>query len=792
MSLLPQRRHYVAVFLVSLALLMLEISMARILTVALVSHYAFVAVSLAMFGLGLSGLVIYLLPSRFPASRVDEQLPLFASLFGVASALALLAFLHLQVLQEVSRYGYLSLSLAYTVLAVPYFLGGLCISLAMTHFSSRIASVYFADLVGASAGCLGVVAALQMVPAPQVVLVVAVTVTAAASVFSVGRRHAPLAHAGTVLAAGLLVAGFTTDLFTMRYVKTWDMRYAKTELWNAFSRVAAFELPGNAAQILPMKEPSAHYEGGPYPPSLMLDIDGAAWTPMMGWDGKLESIQFLRDSVLYLAHHMKPAAKTLVIGTGGGRDLLAGLAFGQPSILGLEINPLMRRMVEEEYGDYTSRPYSRPGVEVVIDEARSRLTSMTDTFDIIQLSLIDTFSLNASGGFVFSENYLYTTEGFDEYLDHLNPDGVLSLTRYFVPAYPLEILRLVSMSRDAWERRGIRDFASHVVVLRQNLNATMLVKKSPWTSAELEHVRELSGRLNAEMLYVPGVAGGHPDITALITTPDWRSYCAAHAFHIDPPTDDAPFFFNFLRREVEIAEDDPFYFLRAWNDALKLMYRLMGVVTVIASLFFLTPLAFFARQRTHRIRAVVAAPLLLYFACLGYGFLMIEIPLLQRFVLFLGYPVYALAVVLFALLLFSGIGSLTVGWSDAPPMPRLTRVLLGIVALSVAYVGGVPWAISWFLGSPILVRIAITVALLAPIGLLLGMAYPLGISVLREHGEELVPWAWGLNGVMSVVASVIAVFIGSRIGFTAAFLTGVAAYAVALVCMQAATRLSRT
>jgi hypothetical protein len=218
------------------------------------------------------------------------------------------------------------------------------------------------------------------------------------------------------------------------------------------------------------------------------------------------------------------------------------------------------------------------------------------------------------------------------------------------------------------------------------------------------------------------------------------------------------------------------------------MYALMVVVSLIAIVFFLGPLALFARGRGGTVGVSTAAPLLFYFACLGYGFLMIEIPLLQRFVLFLGYPVYALAVVLFALLLFSGLGSLFVGRVTRPPRAVLARVVSGIVLLSLAYVVGVPSIIRHFLGVPIAGRIAITVGLLAPIGCLLGMAYPLGIRILRSFGEELVPWAWGLNGVMSVVASVVAVFIGSRIGFTAVFLTGVAAYVLALGSMLLAMR----
>lgn len=788
MSLLPERRHYLAIFFVSLSLLMLEITVARILTVALFSHYAFVAISLAMFGLGLSGLVIYLFPERFPAARVDEQLTTFASLFGLATALSVLVFLRIHVVQELSPLGFVTLGLAYTVLAVPFFLGGLCVSLLMTHFSTRIAPIYFADLVGASVGCLGVVTALGLAPAPQVAVVIAMVITGATLLVALGGAgRTGLALASTAVVTLLVVLGFTTNLYTMRYVKQRTETYSEYEAWNAFSRVSAFGMDRNAAQILPIKDPPEKYAGGNYPSTKMLDIDGAAWTPMMGYNGDPASIQFLRDSVLYVAHGIRPNARVLVIGTGGGRDLLAALAYGQRSILGIEINPLMRHVVEERYGDYSGHPYTRPGVEVIIDEARSRLSSLDRTFDIIQLSLIDTFSLNAAGGFVFSENYLYTVEGFREYFAHLSDDGILSLTRYFVPVYPLEILRLVGMARAAWEAEDATRFQDHVVILLQGLNTTMLVKKTPFVESELTALRERVGPMALQVLYAPWAPdAGHPDVTKLVTTADWRGYVAAYPFFIHPPTDDRPFFFNFLRGLVPKGVTDPFNFMRMWNDALILMYMLIAVVSVIAVLFFVVPLVTFGR-RPHRIQATIAAPLLLYFACLGYGFLMVEIPLLQRFVLFLGYPVYALAVVLFALLFFSGIGSLLSARFGARPRSVLLTVLVAIVALSLVYLVAVPRVIDALLGVPIAARIAITVGLLAPIGLLLGMAYPLGITVLRGYGEELVPWAWGLNGVMSVVASVVATFIGSRIGFSAAFLTGVGAYALGLAAMAFAT-----
>jgi len=791
MNHLPQRRHYLAVFFVSLALLMLEITVARILTVALYSHYAFVAISLAMFGLGLSGLVVYLMPKRFPAERVDEQLTTFLSLFGLTAAVSVLTFLHINVLQEISLAGLASLGLAYAVLTIPFFFGGICISLLMTHFSSRIASIYYADLVGASLGCLGVVTALGLLPAPQVAVVIAAVASLTALVVAIGAgRRTSLAAGSTVIVGVLLALSFTTDLYTMTYIKKRTERYSEVETWNSFSRVSAFHDTRNAAQILPMRSNWKEYEGGPYPTTKMLDIDGAAWTPMMGWDGNPASIQWLKDSVLYVAHEIKPDAKVLVIGTGGGRDLLAAIAYNQPSILGLEINESMRYIVEDLHADYAGHPYTYPTVEVVIDEARSRLSGMDRSFDILQLSLIDTFSLNAAGGFVFSENYLYTVEGFQEYFQHLTPDGVLSITRYMVAQYPVEVLRTVAMARAAWEAEGIGAFSDHIVVLRQDLNTTMLVKKSPFTKEELAKLVERAAHLNAQVMWAPGVQPpGNLEIARVISSPEWRDYMDSYPFFIDPPTDDRPFFFNFLRGMLPDNVDDPFNFLSMWNDALKLMYMLMGVVTAMAVLFFSIPLLTFGRGQLHKIDVTTAAPLLLYFACLGYGFLMIEIPLLQKLMLLLGSPIYALAVVLFALLFFSGNGSLLSERLTGDPLKSLQKVLLSIVALSCVYIAVLPSVIDVLLGTSIFVRIGVTVLLLGPLGLLLGMAYPLGITILRTFGEELVPWAWGLNGVMSVVASVVAIFIGSRIGFTAAFMTGVAAYVVALGAITLATRL---
>jgi hypothetical protein len=774
---------------------MLEIIVARVLSVALASHFAFVAISVAMFGIGLSALVVYLLPDYFRADRLDHQLTAYTCGFSVSTALSMFLFLHIQVAQELSFQGFWTLSLAYSLLAVPFFFAGICISLLMTHFSSRIGRIYCADLIGASLGCIGVVAAMQTIPAPVVAVLIAVVVAATALCFALmaspRRLGAPLAS--LLVVGAILIGGGATGHLRMKFIKNWDHHYGEYEVWNAFSRVSVFPSKLRAAQHVQIKEAMQAPDADRSPETKLIDIDGGAWTPMMNFRGDAAALGFLRESVMYSAHHVKPNASVLIIGTGGGRDILAARAFGQPSILGIELNPSLRHVVQERFGDYSGRPYTLPGVEVIIDEARSRLSTLDRVFDIIQISLIDTFALNAAGGFVYSENYLYTREAFEEYFQHLTPDGILTVTRYFVDRYPLEILKLAGLTRAAWSASGIADPSKHIVVLGQGIHFSVLAKRSPFTGEEVASLAAVARQNGMVVLFNPGSSGDDMGLATMLTTPDFRGFVDAHPYQIAPPTDDRPFFFNLLRGRLAAGDvpdraNDPFLFMRLWNDAVLLMYLLIAVVSTLAAVFFFGPLLFARRSQVNRIGGAATVPLLLYFACLGYGFMMIEVPLLQRFVLFLGYPVYSLTVVLFALLLSSGIGSLLSARFTAEPRAALARVLATIIVVSGAYVYIVPATVQALLGMPIAVRMAVTVALLIPLGLVLGMAYPLGIALLREGREQLVPWAWALNGALSVVASVWAIFLGSRVGFTAALLTGIAAYGVALVAVLVAPR----
>ena len=444
----------------------------------------------------------------------------------------------------------------------------------------------------------------------------------------------------------------------------------------------------------------------------------------------------------------------------------------------------MGHIVNGVYGDYSGRPYTQIGAEVIFDDGRSYVRRSQEHFDVIQLSLIDTFSLNASGGFVFSENYLYTTEAFEEYFRHLTDQGILSVTRYFVPKYPVEILRLLAMVSAAWRAEGVTDPAQHIVVLNQGFNGTLLAKRTPFTAEEIDKLKALAAENHINVLYTPGSTDGHREIRDLLTSADPAGYIEGYPFLIYPPTDDRPFFFHFLRGrlpEEPSKQDDPFVFLIQWNHALALMYLLIFIVAGLAGVFFFgsAPAAGAAwdEQRAGTTRRTAAAVLRLSRLRL-HGHrdpahaAADPVPRLP------GLRARRGAVRAAALLRCRRAAQQPV--RRRQPARRHTRAdgRRGAVVALRLLPARHPAPDDRI---PIAMKIVVSVLLLAPIGMALGMAYPLGITILRRVSEGLVPWAWGLNGALSVVASVFAIFISSRVGFTATMITGSITYFVALM-----------
>jgi len=479
-----------------------------------------------------------------------------------------------------------------------------------------------------------------------------------------------------------------------------------------------------------------------------------------------------------------------VIGPGGGRDLVSALVFGARQVDGVEINPIIADdVMRNRFREYSGGIYTHPRVRIVIDDGRSFVRRTPDHYDIIQASLVDTWAATAAGAYTLTENTLYTVEAFNDYLDHLNDDGVLTITRWV-----LDGLRLISLAQAACESRGW-DAASRLAIVQQDRVATFLLKKTPFSAGEVALLKSEADRLGFRVLYAPSINGARPIMAAdewvdgvntgvyakLIGATNRAQFLDQYGDDISPTTDDRPFYFHTtkLKDQFQVAFGRSMLF----GNGLSALLTLTGISAALVVLFVVGPLA------------VVGGPLprgwfgwLAYFGALGAGFMLIEVSVLQRFVLLLGHPVYSLTVTLFSLLLGTGVGA---AWSRRVKDEALARsasvALLLVAAVGVFVIAAVTPVISWAIPFARAARIAIAVGLLAPIGMLLGIPMPTGLRLLQARAPEMVTWAWGINGALSVLGATLAIFIAMNWGFRVTLLAASTTYLMGFVALRAAT-----
>jgi predicted membrane-bound spermidine synthase len=646
----------------------------------------------------------------------------------------------------------------YGAAALPFFFSGCVITLAITVWAAQISRLYLFDLAGAALGCLALVPLLGTLGAIDTVLLVAAIALAGGWLLSRRRWLVPLLG----LALVVLAYNHATGRIALRESKGLSEEGIVFSRWNSFSRVTVAETAD--------------------PDRMLIFIDSDAATVLFKDGADRGRYPELRDRIEGLAYHLGASPKALIIGPGGGVDVIIARQHGARDVTAVEINPLVARDVvsSEPFRSFSGRLFEQDGVRLVVDEGRSFLRRSRERYDLIVATMVDTWAATAAGAFALSENNLYTVEAFGDYLERLTPDGILSMTRWH--QYPPDqLLRIISLSRVALDARGVEDHWRHFIIVRGPredmplTTATVLIKRSPFTEGEVAQAEAFARRLQLEILYTPRMRPPN-DLTRLITAPNpavlWRSFPS----DISPTTDDSPFFFQTVRLEKMLQKRWTRGEWRRTNLGTLVLFGLVGITSFVVVAFILGPLLL-VRGRLSETAHRGRLPFLLYFACLGAGFIVVEVVLIQKCVLFLGHPAYALTVVLFAILLFSGIGSLLSGRLPDPGLAgRLRWVLVSVVALvvlSVLTLSPIFYALV-HLAAPW--RVLITVGALAPLGLALGMPMPTGIRLLHARAPELIPWAWGVNGAASVLGSVGAVALAMVVGFDLALLIGAGLY----------------
>jgi spermidine synthase len=779
---------FAGVSLVSAALLMTELALTRIFSVTMYYHFAFLAISIALFGLSASGVYVFLTRRLLARWSAGHVLATHALAYAVLTTASLAVLLRLRVGLNYSFHNLVLMLAIYALAALPFFAGGSVLSLAVSRLSARINLVYAADLGGAALGCLLLLPMLNGLGAPGVIFATAVLGALAACCFApAGGRRRFVSAAALIVA--LAVAAHAAGLVTFDVSNTKGhvgdrILFSK---WNSFSRVAVYDRQHGDWSLSPRYK-------GPIPATRFMDIDSAASTPILNFRGNLADANYLRYELTALAYRLKePAAgrgskapfTALVIGPGGGRDLLSALVFGASHVDGVEINPIIARDVMlGQFRDFSGNLYQDPRVTVYVEDGRSFVRRSDAKYDVIQASLVDTWAATAAGAYTLTENTLYTVEAFNDYLDHLNDDGVLTVTRWVFDG-----LRLVSLAQEACARRGW-DAAKRLAIVQQGRVATFLLKKSPLTEAEIGTLRAAARELEFDILYLPASEGsvtadlprgadpsqepGPADYARLILARDRQAFYDSYPLDIRPTTDDRPFFFH----TTKLKDQTSVAFGRAmlFGNGLSALMTLMAISGVLVLLFVLGPLAVTGRD----LLGSRWMGWLLYFGLLGAGFMLIEVALLQRFVLLLGHPVYSLTVTLFSLLVGGGLGSfLSRHFPDAALQRRLLAVLAGLVVVAVFGVVALPALIAAGIGLPLAARIAATAALLIPAGVLMGVPLPAGVRMLSARRPELIPWVWAINGALSVVGATVAVFIAMNWGFSVTLLVGAGCYVLA-------------
>jgi hypothetical protein len=780
---LRERALLPALFLVALATVMFEVLLTRVFSLTMWYHFAFMAISIAMFGMTVGALLVFLRPERWPEATLSHAMGQCALLFAISMAVVI--FLHISLYLPSPGVDMVPIVLTFIAVAVPFVFSGIFVCLALTRFRSRVAQLYAVDLAGAATGCLCVIAALHWLDGIGAVIACASLAALASVPLLRGRPQmvaslVTAAFAGTTIWSGVYLARNEVAAFNIQSIKGADPEDLDYERWNSFSRIAVLKPSVTLGWSM-----SPKFKGSLDAPTRWLQIDAHAGTQLIGFDGDLAKIDFLRWDLPNFVHHLRRNARVAIVGPGGGRDVLTAKLFGQQRVLAVEINGDIMHVVNERFGDFTGHLQRDPRVTFVNDEARSYLARQKERFDIVELTFIDTFAATAAGAYVLTENGLYTVEGWKVFLDRLDDDGLLAVSR----GVGTELGRLIALGRAALLTVGAAHPERHMVLLTNRRAGStsvhrmglLLVRKTPFGKEELGQIRSLAMQLGFEIELEPemtktglfsSLAAGH----------GMEDFPAARVINYDAPTDDQPFFFHMIRPSAWLlmrgAESSS-----ASGAAVLLMKLLLSVAALTLACIVL-PLVL---GRIELARGDAA--LLAFFAAIGTGFMLIEVSMLQRLIVFLGHPTYSLSVILFVLLLAGGLGSyLSTRFSDHRLRAAGVQVLLVLTAvLATAGLVTVP-LITFFGDAETPVRIAVSGALLAAMGVFMGMAFPMGMRLAMASRQELGPWLWGVNGATSVLASVLAVVIAMALGISASFWTGVASYVIAVGSFAMAAR----
>jgi predicted membrane-bound spermidine synthase len=771
-------RYYCGIFLIAASTLLLEICLSKIFSIIHFHYFAFFIISTALFGYGLSGV---LLSVSKPLKKIQPEKLLYVSslLFGlsIVCSYRIVLSIPLRISELLSPQQILFLCIVYIVLMIPFLFSGLAIGALLASFGTRINKLYFLDLLGAGIGCASIVLLIPELGGSGTILAASIIALLAALAFSSSWRQRILP---AIIIAFVLSAIPSAQLYFPSAGQS-EKRYFKQSLenheiiytdWSPAARIDV-AVGGRNHRVI-------WIDGGTNQ-SLMFKNSGRITT-------QSSPIKIYRSVEIPFLLMKNP--NVMIIGPGGGPEVASALGYDAKFITAVELDPVITKLVQGTFGKYLGHLYSNPRVRLVNEEGRSFIRRSKEKYDIIQQKNNSHPMAVASGALNLSETYLLTKEAFNEYLDHLTPDGFLAINRHGG-------IRLLNLGYEVLKDRGVSDPQSHMILIRENdLNQTFLLKNSGFNSAELAIIRNYCKELHYPILFDPLDWRNSKNVFSQLLHEESREDLLKTApYELSAPKDNWPFIEHFYRlrtlfdRNMNARQFEPFWAdANLWSFTLGegrysdlSLYVILFQAVLLSGVFIVWPLLRFKREG---ISTDGSGRLLLYYFCLGIGFILIEISFIQKYILFIGYPVYAVAVILFAILIAAGLGSYFSSLMKIGPQRMILLVVIALILLAAFQVFVIPKLFSKFISVSFPARVLLAIIFILPAGFFMGIPFPTALSWTSRHYPEFVPWAWGINGYATVIGSVLAVILALYFGFQAVLWISVVIYLIGYIAIR--------
>ena len=762
-------------------------------------HFAYMVISVALLGFAASGTLLALIQGRRKEPLAEEDFTLLFSLISFLLLIFIVASFYLAQIIPFSPFQlvwqkrqYIYLAGYYLLFFIPFFLAGCFVGLNFICFKRKIARVYFYNLLGSGAGVLIAFVSFYLIP-PAILLLVSSLFAFLGFLFSAKKRirtkpYLMLTIVGVLfLFMCLIQGGIPLRISPYKGIsKGLHLPGAKLE-YEEYSPLGLVQVLG-APSLRYAPGLAITYTQGP-PPQKEILVDGNSYGAVTNFKGNKGNLEYLDYSTFSLAYHLIPPQRVLVLNPGGGSQVLAALYHSPAHIQVVESHPDIVRLLRGPLRSFSQNIYNHhPHIEVDIASPRGFIARDLREYDHIQLGLIGSWGGVGGGIYATGENYIYTIEAFQEYFEHLKPHGILSASAW-LSSPPRTFLKLLALAVETLDKRGAGDMSYSMVAIRSWATGTVLMKKGEFSLEEVIRIKEFCKERAFDLVYYPEIDQREVNHYTILEKPvyyeticnllhgDKRDeFYENYLFNIRPPTDDKPYFSHFFRLSAL------FYLLktlgREWIPFLEWGYVILWATLVqaliLAPLLIFLPLIFIRGKE--RLSPLGKGKIFLYFSLLGLAFMFIEMAYIQKFILLLTHPIFALALALFTLMFFSGIGSLL-----SSRLGKGSRWIpfVGILFFSCIYAIFLDGLLKIFLPYPLFLQCILAVFLLAPLALFMGMPFPIGLQLVSDRQSSYIPWVWGVNGVASVIAPVLGSLLSVSLGFRIVMLVSFLLYGLA-------------